>query len=116
MPRVLVPALAALVLCSAALADGSVDKGRKQPPANLTDDMKAIWETEWVACARLSMASESKLLHIPIRPGMTPQQAATRLGNRAVYLLYNTQEETAVGADGCRDAILWRYYNKPKAG
>ena len=33
----------------------------------------------------------------------------------AVYLLYNTQEETAAGADGCRSAILWRYYTKPRA-
>lgn len=114
MPRALVPALAALVLCGAALASGS-DKGRNRPPGGLTDDMKAIWMTEWVACDRLSMAKESKLLHIAIRPGMTPQQAALRLGNRAVYLLYNTQEETAAGADGCRNAILWRYYNPPAA-
>ena len=118
MSRALVPALAALALCGAALAGGPTDKGHDRPPAKLTDDLKAIWMTEWVACDRLSMARESKLLHIPIRPGMTPQQAALRLGNRAVYLLYNTQEEAAVGADGCRNAILWRYYNpppKPKA-
>jgi hypothetical protein len=115
MTRVLVPALAALVLCGAALAAAPVDKGRNQPPAKLNDDLKAIWMTEWVACDRLSMARESKLLQIPIHPGTTPQQAASRLGNRAVYLLYNTQEETAAGADGCRNAILWRYYTQSKA-
>jgi hypothetical protein len=111
MPRVLAPALAALVLCGAAPAAATIDKGRNEPPATLTPSLKAIWETEWVACDRLSMAAESKLLHIPIKAGMTPQQAAKRLGNRAVYLLYNTQEETGAGADGCRNAILWRYYN-----
>ncbi len=116
MPRALLSAAAALVLCGSALAAATIDKGRNQPPAKLTDDLKAVWETEWVACDRLSMAAESKLLHIPIKAGMTPQQAATKLGNRAVYLLYNTQEETSAGADGCRNAILWRYYNpaKPK--
>jgi hypothetical protein len=115
MPRAFVPALAALVLCGAALA-APVDKGRNRPPGNLNDDLKAVWMSEWVACDRLSMAKESKLLHIPIRAGMTPQQAAAKLGNRAVYLLYNTVEETSAGADGCRNAILWRYYNpaKPK--
>src|SRR5215475_11771076 len=113
MLRALVPVLAVLVVCGAALA-AAVDKGRNQPPGNLNDDLKAVWMSEWVACDRLSMAKESKLLHIPIRPGMTPQQAAVRLGNRAVYLLYNTQEETAAGADGCRNAILWRYYTRAK--
>ena len=29
-------------------------------------------------------------LHIPVRAGMTPQQAANKLSKRAVYLLYNT--------------------------
>ena len=111
MPRALLPALAALVLCGAALAAAPKDRGHNRPPAKLTDDLKAIWMTEWVACDRLPMAKEAKLLHIPIRPGETPQQAALHLGNRAVYLLYNTQEETAAGADGCRNAILWRYYN-----
>ena len=118
MSRALVPALAALVLCGSVLAAASPDKGRDRPPANLTDDLKAVWMTEWVACDRLSMARESQLLHIPISAGMTPQRAAKALGNRAVYLLYNTSEETAAGADGCRNAILWRYYNpplKPKA-
>jgi hypothetical protein len=115
MLRALVPALAALALCAGALAAGP-DKGRNQPPGNLTDDMKAIWMTEWVACDRLSMATESRLLHIRIPPGMTPQLAARKLGDRAVYLLYNTAPETAAGADGCRNAILYRYYNKPKTG
>jgi hypothetical protein len=116
MLRALVPALAALALCCAALAAGPVDKGRNRPPANLTDDLKAIWMTEWVACDRLSMATESKLLHIRVPAGMTPQLAARKLGNRAVYLLYNTQEETAAGADGCRNAILYRFYNPSKTG
>jgi hypothetical protein len=116
MLRGIVPALAALVLCGSAFAIG-VDKGRNEPPGNLTSDFKSIWMTEWVACDRLSLATESKILHIPVRPGMTPQRAAKLLGNRAVYLLYNTQEETAAGADGCRNGILWRYYHPsaPKA-
>ena len=72
--------------------------------------------TEWGRLrAALDGRRRSKLLHIPIRPGMTPQQAASKLGNRAVYLLYNTSEEAAAGADGCRNAILWRYYNSAGA-
>jgi hypothetical protein len=67
--------------------------------------------TEWTACWRVSMSSMSKVLHIPVRPGMTPQQAANKLARRAVYLLYETTPETLAAADGCRNGILWRYYH-----
>jgi len=45
---------------------------------------------------------------------MTPQQAANKLSKRAVKFLYETREELAAGADGCRNGILWRYYHPPR--
>jgi hypothetical protein len=103
-----------------ATADSQLDKGRDRPPASvpapdgtlgLTSDRKAIWMTEWSACWNVSMAHLSKVLRIPIRPGVTPQQAANRLATRAVWLLYETTPETLAAKDGCRNGILWRYYH-----
>src|SRR5215471_6539951 len=100
-------ALAALLFClSAAGAAGaatSVDRGKDRPPSRLTEDAKSIWMTEWTACWRVSMARMSKVLHIPVRSGATPQQAAKRLARRAVDLLYETEPETLAAADGCRN-------------
>ena len=50
--------------------------------------------TEWTACWRVPMGRMSKMLHIPVRSGMTPQQAAKKLAKRAVFLLYETTPET----------------------
>ena len=80
----------------------------------LTSDFQAIWMTEWSACWHIPLGAISKTLHIPVRSGMTPQQAANKLSKRAVFLLYNTAPETAVGADGCRNGILYRFYHPPK--
>jgi hypothetical protein len=104
-------ALASIVLSGSALATAASYKGTDRPPGRFTEDEKSIWMTEWVSCRRLPMGSMSKILHIPVRAGMTPQVAAKKLANRAVYLLYNTDEETSAGADGCRNGILWRYYH-----
>lgn len=120
--RTLVPcAIAVLVLCAAGAASGAApDKGSDRPPSrvaaasgvlNLTEDFKSIWMTEWAACWRVSMGHLSGVLHIPIHAGVTPQQAAKKLSNRAVYLLYETTPETVAAADGCRNGILWRYYH-----
>ena len=106
--------LVTLALAASAAAGASgVDHGRDQPPAVLTSDFQSIWMTEWTACWRTPMARISKVLHIPVRSGMTPQQAATKLSKRAVKWLYETREELAAGADGCRNGILWRFYHPP---
>jgi hypothetical protein len=51
------------------------------------------------------------VLHIPIHAALTPQQAANKLATRAVFLLYETTQETLAAKDGCRNGILWRYYH-----
>ena len=102
-----------LIGAGAAYAAG-IDKGSDRPPGKYSSDAKAIWMTEWSACWRLPLDAISGQLHIPVRAGMTPQQAANKLSKRAVYLLYETAPETAAGADGCRNGILWRYYHRPK--
>ncbi len=108
---ILLVALVSGLLWGAAVAVASIDRGSDRPPGRLADDGKSIWMTEWTACWRLPMGKMSKILHIPVRAGMTPQQAATRLANRAVFLLYETTPETQAAADGCRNGILWRYYH-----
>ena len=110
---------AALAAATVAAADG-IDRGSDRPPAavptptgklGLTPDGKSIWMTEWVACWRLTLGHLSKELQVPIRSGVTPQQAARRLATRAVFLLYETTPETLTAKDGCRNGILWRYYH-----
>jgi hypothetical protein len=108
---ILVLALVAGALSAASLGVAAIDRGTDRPPGRLTDDDKSIWMTEWTACWRLPMGKMSKILHIPVRAGMTPQQAASKLAHRAVYLLYETVPETVTAADGCRNGILWRYYH-----
>ena len=88
-----------------------IDKGTDRPPNRLTDNGKSIWMTEWSACWRVPLTHLSNVLNVHAKPGETPQQTAKRLANRAVYLLYETRPETRVAADGCRNGILWRYYN-----
>lgn len=100
----------ALAAAPAALA---TDHGKDRPPTTLTSDFQAIWMTEWSACWTSSLHRISNALHIPVKPGMTPQQAASKLSKRAVKFLYNTSEELAAGADGCRNGILWRFYHPP---
>ena len=101
----------ALFAATLSAAGTAVDRGSDRPPARLTDDAKSIWMTEWTACWRSTMHRMAGVLHIPVRAGQTPQQAARKLANRAVYLLYETEPETQVAADGCRNGILWKYYH-----
>lgn len=111
---VIVAALSACALLGATVGEAAgIDKGSNRPPAKLTSDFQAIWMTEWSACWHIPLGAISKTLHIPVRAGMTPQQAANKLSKRAVFLLYNTAPETAAGADGCRNGILYRYYHPP---
>ena len=103
-------ALGIFALAAAPAAFG-VDRGKDRPPATLTEDFQAIWMTEWSACWTSSMKRISNALHIPVKSGMTPQQAANKLSKRAVKFLYETTPELKAGADGCRNGILWRYYH-----
>jgi len=102
---------AVLSVAAAAAPPVGSDKGSNRPPGTLTSDQKAIWMSEWVPCWRVKLSTLSSKLHIPVKSGVTPQQAAARLAERAVDLLYNTPEETQAAADGCRNGILWRFYH-----
>jgi hypothetical protein len=115
-------AIAVVAVLGAGLgaAATGVDKGSDRPPSavpagagtlGLTEDGKSIWMTEWAACWRITMGRLSKVLHVPIRPGVTPQQAARKLATRAVWLLYETTPETLAAKGGCRNGILWRFYH-----
>ena len=110
---ILLLGLLAGAVLGVAVATGAVrvDRGSDRPPGRLTDDGKSIWMTEWTACWRVKMSRLSSILHIPIRAGTTPQQAAKKLSHRAVFLLYETRPELLTAADGCRNGILWRYYH-----
>jgi hypothetical protein len=106
--------LAALLVCvwaAGASAARSADRGKDRPPGRLTEDAKSIWMTEWTACWRVPMSNMSKVLHIPLRPGMTPQQAANSLRAARSTCCIETTPETLAAADGCRNGILWRYYH-----
>ena len=102
---------ALLAVAAASATPAGAGQGSNRPPGTLTSDQKAIWMSEWVPCWRVKLSTLSKRLHIPVRPGVTPQQVAARLAQRAVDLLYDTPEETQAAADGCRNGILWRFYH-----
>lgn len=103
--------LSALAVPGATSAAAGSDRGSDRPPAALSLDGKALWMTEWTACWHEKMGRLSAILDIPISSGVTPQTAAKKLSKRAIKDLYETKEELAIGADGCRNGILWRYYH-----
>ena len=88
----------------------SVDQGVDEPPVALSDDEKALWMTEWVACQRVSLVSLSSVLRVPVGDD-SPQVAAEKLSRRAMRDLYPTAAERQIGADGCRNGVLWRQYH-----
>ena len=88
----------------------SIDQGVDEPPVALSDDEKALWMTEWVACQRVSLVSLSSVLRVPVGDD-SPQVAAEKLSRRAMRDLYPTAAERQVGADGCRNGVLWRQYH-----
>jgi hypothetical protein len=103
--------LVVVALCAGCGAD-KVDKGVDRPPEALTEDRKALWMTEWVACWRVKVSSLSSILHVTIKDA-TPQQAARKVARRAMQDLYESRADLRVGADGCRNGILWRWYHPP---
>ncbi len=105
-------ACATFALATAAAAAG-VDKGRQKPPANLTDEHKAIWMSEWVACWRVkSLQQFARELKIKNPNFITPQQSARLLSVRAMRFLYEDPEQIETARDGCRNGILWRFYHE----
>ena len=103
--------VSALAAPGATAASTGSDKGTDRPPATLSPSAKALWMTEWTACWHERMSRLSAILSVPIKPGYTPQIAARKLSKRAMKDLYQTQRELDIGADGCRNGILWRYYH-----
>jgi hypothetical protein len=102
----------ALVLPVTALCSG-VDRGRSKPPPRLTDYHKAIWMSEWVACWRpLTLTQLARELRMTKMRIITPQQGARVLSKRAMRFLYEDPLEVKTAIDGCRNGILWRFYNQ----
>jgi hypothetical protein len=89
-------------------------KGTENPPGTITGPHKSLWMTEWVACNRLSMKTLAGQLRMKLPARDTALQDARLLSKRAMYLLYETQIETTIGADGCTNGILWRYFHQPR--
>jgi hypothetical protein len=106
--------LAAVVCALGAVAARSADRdtGRLRPPAALSDDKKAIWMGEWVACRRVRLSKLAKVIGVKIPSGRLPQVAATLIAKKAEAPLWMAEEELAVAIDGCRNGILWRYYRE----
>jgi hypothetical protein len=105
-------AVAALAFSAAALSAG-VDKGKQRPPMNLTDEHKAIWMSEWVACWRVkSLQQFARELKMKNPNFITPQQSAKLLSARAMRFLYEDPAQIVTARDGCRNGILWRFYHE----
>jgi hypothetical protein len=90
-----------------------VDKGRQKPPANLTNEHKAIWMSEWVACWRVRTLQQfTRELKMPKAKIYNPQQAARMLSVRAMRFLYEDPAQLETAREGCRNGILWRFYHE----
>jgi hypothetical protein len=92
------------------------DTGRDRPPtklsARLTENDKALWMGEWVACRHLRLGKLASMMGVKIPSGRTPQAAATQVARLAEAPLWNLKEELVIAVDGCRNGILWRFYHE----
>jgi hypothetical protein len=95
-----------------AAAATAADTGRLRPPAALSDDNKAIWMSEWVACRHMKLSRLAKVIGVKIPAGRPPQVAATLIAKKAEAPLWMVEEELTIAIDGCRNGILWRYYHE----
>src|SRR5262245_15630412 len=103
---------AALALPAIAASEG-VDKGRQKPPVRLSDEHKAIWMSEWVACWRVKTLQQfARELKLKNPNFITPQQSARLLSVRAMRFLYEDPKQLITARDGCRNGILWRFYHE----
>jgi hypothetical protein len=108
---VVLAVLLSAVFASTALA---LDTGRSRPPGYLTEDGKALWMGEWVACQHRKLGALASEIGIRVRPGRSVQVTAKLIAMTAEAPLWSLDSELATGIDGCRNGILWRFYH-PKA-
>jgi hypothetical protein len=100
----------AFVVAAAVAAD--TDRGRERPPAQLTEENKSVWMSEWVACRHLRMSALAKEIGIKITSGRPPQVAAVLIARKAEAPLYEIGDALDAAVDGCRNGILWRFYHE----
>jgi hypothetical protein len=108
---VLLLAALTFALAAAIAVAADTDRGRQRPPAQLSEDHKAIWMTEWVACWHKRLSALAKEIGIKIPSGRAPQVAAILIARKAEAPLYEFGVELETAIDGCRNGILWRYYH-----
>jgi hypothetical protein len=105
----------AAVICAfgaASVRAADEDTGRLRPPVALSDDDKAIWMSEWVACRHVRLSKLAALIGVKIPAGRPPQVAAKLIAKKAEAPLWDIEEQLAIAVDGCRNGILWRYYHE----
>jgi hypothetical protein len=95
-----------------ATAVASTDRGRLRPPLQLTEENKAVWMTEWVACRHKRLSALAKEIGVRIPSGRPPQVAALLIARKAEPPLYEVGDALEAAIDGCRNGILWRYYHE----
>ncbi len=100
---------AALVVTT---ASASIDRGRLRPPPQLTESMKSVWMSEWVACRHKRLSALAKEIGVKIPSGRPPQLAAILIAKKAEPPLYEVGEQLDAALAGCRNGILWRYYHE----
>jgi hypothetical protein len=109
---VVLAALLSAVFASTALA---LDTGRSRPPGSLTEDGKALWMGEWVACQHTRLGALASEMHVKIPAGRSVQLVARLVAKTAEEPLWSLDSELATGVDGCRNGILWRFYHSSPA-
>ena len=106
----LLAAVTSALFVATALA--STDRGRLRPPLQLTEENKAVWMTEWVACRHLRLSALAKEIGVKIPAGRAPQVAAILIAKKAEAPLYEVGDALVAAIDGCRNGILWRFYHE----
>src|SRR5689334_12906519 len=103
-----------LAACTVGLAAATAlgaDTGRSRPPTQLSEENKAVWMTEWVACRHKRLSALAKEIGVKIPSGRAPQVAALLIARKAEAPLYEFGQ-IKIAIDGCRNGILWRYYHE----
>ena len=108
---VLMLAAVAFALSMSAVLAADTDKGRSRPPLALTEDSKALWMGEWVACTHKRLGALAKEIGVKVTSGRPVQVAARLIARKAETPLWNVGDELDTAIDGCRNGILWRYYH-----
>ena len=104
--------LAAVTAALAVAALASTDRGRLRPPLQLTEDNKAVWMSEWVACRHMRLSKLAKVIGVKVTASRPPQVLAILIARKAEAPLYEIGEVRDAAVDGCRNGILWRYYHE----